>query len=144
VRVLGWKPASELPALLYAADLLLIPPSASPLHEHGRTVLPMKLFTYLAAGRPILAPCLPDLQELLTDGDNALLVPPDDITAAAAAARRLLRDRDLAERISTAALDRSRGLTWRARAERLIAQIEAWGTQAAHTGLAKTRGPWRS
>lgn len=122
----GWKPAAELPPWLYAADVLLIPPAAAPLREHGRTVLPMKLFTYLAAGRPILAPDLPDLRELLSDGDNALLVPPDAPDAAAAAIGRILGDPALAAQLGERALERSAGLTWNARAARILAQIAQW------------------
>jgi glycosyltransferase involved in cell wall biosynthesis len=129
VECLGWKPAAELPPWLYAADVLLIPPAAAPLREHGRTVLPMKLFTYLAAGRPILAPALPDLQELLTDEDNALLVPPDDPDAAASALRRILADGALASRLATRARERSSGLTWQARAARIVEQIQHWRAQ---------------
>jgi glycosyltransferase involved in cell wall biosynthesis len=50
---------SEVAAYLFASDCLVIPPTAAPLREHGRTVLPMKTFSYLAAGRPIVAPDRP-------------------------------------------------------------------------------------
>ena len=39
---------------------------------------PLKLFEYLAAGRPIVASRLPALAEVLEDGINALLVAPED------------------------------------------------------------------
>ena len=38
----------------------------------------MKVFSYLAAGRAILGPTLPDLQEILVHDQNAWLVPPDN------------------------------------------------------------------
>ena len=78
VETPGWFPAPELPPFMFAADVLIIPPTAGPLEQHGRTVLPMKVFSYLAAGRPVLAPDLPDNREVLTDGENARLVPADD------------------------------------------------------------------
>ena len=56
VRVLPWQAPADLPAWLHAADVLLIPPSRAPLEQYRNCVLPLKLFSYLAAGRPILAP----------------------------------------------------------------------------------------
>ena len=126
VRCLGWRPASELRPLLYAADVLIIPPSKAPLEAHGRTVLPMKVFSYLAAGRAILAPALPDLQEVLEHGKNAWLVAPDDPQAAAEAIGKLTREPQLADQLGANALASSEGLSWRARARKLIGQIDAW------------------
>jgi glycosyltransferase involved in cell wall biosynthesis len=126
VRCLGWRPAAALRPLLYAADVLVIPPSKAPLQEHGRTVLPMKVFSYLAAGRAILAPALPDLEEVLEHGKNAWLVPPDDARAAADAVLKLTSEPELAAALGASAQQSSEGLSWRARARKLIAQIEAW------------------
>jgi glycosyltransferase involved in cell wall biosynthesis len=120
IRVLPWQPAAALPAVLYAADVLLIPPSLRPLTLSKRCVLPMKTFSYLAAGRPILAPRAPDTAELLIDGDNARLVEPDDPAAAAEALDALLADRALAARLSEGALRTARGLTWDARARHIL------------------------
>ncbi|MFL6858530.1 MAG: glycosyltransferase [Allosphingosinicella sp.] len=125
LRVLPWQPAAALPALLYAADALLIPPSVRPLTHSKRCVLPMKTYAYLAAGRPILAPRSPDTAELLADGDNARLVEPDRPDAAAEALDALLADRALAARLSEGALRTARGLTWDARARRILGFLEA-------------------
>ena len=122
----GWRPAAELAPYFYAADVLLIPPTARPLVEHGRTVLPMKVFGYLAAGRPILAPDLEDLREVLEDGVSACLVAPDDGDAAVAGLRRVLDDPALAARISAGARAVAADRTWDARAEQLITQYRAW------------------
>ena len=114
-----------LPAWLHAADLLLIPPSRAPLERYRNCVLPLKLFSYLAAGRPILAPFAPDTAELLADGENALLVPPGESEAAAAALDRILGDAALAARLGAAARAAARELTWDRRAERIEAFLEA-------------------
>ena len=53
----------------------------------------------MAAGVPIVASDLPSIREVLTDGDNALLVPPDDPDALASAIRRLLVNPGLADRL---------------------------------------------
>src|SRR5205085_7555964 len=120
VRIVPWQEPAELPHWLDAADVLLIPPSQAPLEQFRNCVLPLKLFAYLAAGRPILAPAAPDTAELLQDGENALLVPPGDPVAAAAALDRL-RDPGLAARLGAAAYTRSGELTWDRRAEKIEA-----------------------
>ena len=60
VTFTGHQRVGDVPTYLAAADVLVVPPTGAPLKTHGRTVLPMKLFVYLAAGRPILGPDLPD------------------------------------------------------------------------------------
>jgi glycosyltransferase involved in cell wall biosynthesis len=125
VRVLPWQSAAALPPFLYAADVLLIPPSRAPLERFGQTVLPMKTFAYLAAGRPILAPVAADTAELLRDGENALLVPPEDPHAAAAALDRLLGDPAQADRLGAHAAALAQSLSWDARARRILGFLEA-------------------
>ncbi len=127
----GHVPISRVPWYLAAADVLLIPPTAAPLKSSGRTVLPMKVFTYLAAGRPILAPDLGDTSGILVDDRNALRVRPDDRADAACGLRRLIGDPALAARLGEAAAIDAARYSWRGRAERLIAffgrRLEAIG-----------------
>lgn len=119
VRIAPWAEPAALPVWLAAADVLIIPPSRQPLERFGNCVLPIKLFAYLAAGRPILAPASPDTAELLEHGTNAWLVPPDESNAAAAALDRLLGDAPLTERLAAQALRLSQSLTWDRRAEKI-------------------------
>jgi glycosyltransferase involved in cell wall biosynthesis len=126
LRCFGFRPARELPPFLLAADVLFIPPSAAPLEQHGRTVLPMKVFSYLAAGRPILAGRLPDVAEVLVDGDNARLVTPDAPDETAAALRALFADPELCGRLAGGALRSAAELTWENRGRRVLAQLEQW------------------
>jgi glycosyltransferase involved in cell wall biosynthesis len=79
----------------------------------------MKIFMYMAAGRPILAPLLPEVQEVLRDGSNAVLVPPDRPHAAATALLDLLSRPSRATAIANRALADAQGYTWQARAARL-------------------------
>ena len=55
------------------------------------TVIPSKLLTYMAAGRPVLAAVNPTSQaaEIVRDADGGILVAPDDPAALAEGARRL-------------------------------------------------------
>jgi len=119
VRLVPWRPPSEVAAWIYAADVLLLPPSRAPLARHRKTVLPMKIFKYLAGGRPILGPRREDVEELLSDGRNARLVRPGDPAGAARALSELLDDPELRRRLSRGARQTARSLTWDARAERI-------------------------
>jgi glycosyltransferase involved in cell wall biosynthesis len=118
VRVVSWQPFDRVVRYLYAADVLLQPPSSVPLRVVGNTVLPMKLFQYLAAGRPILAPKLPDVCEVLDDA-TAVLVPSGDAATAARELRGLLANPERCQRLGRNALERAKRLTWDARAERI-------------------------
>jgi glycosyltransferase involved in cell wall biosynthesis len=129
----------DLAPWLYAADVLVIPPSLEPLERHGTTVLPIKLFLYLAAGRVVLAPNAPDTAELLIDDVNAALVPAGDAETTATTLRLLAADTARAERLARGALQTAANLTWDARA----ANIEAFLQRrlAHHTGPPRD-DPW--
>jgi glycosyltransferase involved in cell wall biosynthesis len=124
VRIVPWQPYAAIAPYLYAADVLMLPPSRAPLRRYGNTVLPLKVFLYLAAGRAILGPETPDLHELLIDGENALLVPPGELKEALGALDRLLADESLAARLGHRARELGDTLTWDARAERIEAFLE--------------------
>jgi glycosyltransferase involved in cell wall biosynthesis len=124
VRLLPHVTPSEVSTYLFASDCLIIPPTAAPFHHHRRTVLPMKTFSYLAAGRPIVAPDLPDLREVLRHNENALLVPADNVGAAAAAIRLAVFNRDIGEQLGSVARHDAAQYTWQARAERFSTFLE--------------------
>ena len=125
----GRVAVSDVPKYLYAADVLLIPPTAAPLKKFGRTVLPFKTFLYMAAGRPILAPSTPDLTEVL-DASSAMLVPPDDYAASIAAIDRLAESNELRETLSEGAKRAAAHLTWDARGEKIARWISLRYKQA--------------
>jgi glycosyltransferase involved in cell wall biosynthesis len=85
----------------------------------------LKLFEYMASGRPIVASDLPSIREVLTDDHNALLVEPGNPQALTAAIRRLKADPGLGERLTRQALDDVRQYTW----ERRAAKLESLFTQ---------------
>ncbi len=119
VRVLPWQPYDVAAQYMVSADVLLLPPSSVGLKVAGHTVLPMKLYGYLAAGRAVFAPKTPDIEELMVDGHNALLVEPGDMAGAVQGLRKLLDDDALRARLAEAARETGKDLTWDARAEKL-------------------------
>jgi glycosyltransferase involved in cell wall biosynthesis len=140
VTVVPWQAPRDLAPYLYAADVLIVPPSRAPLEEFGNCVLPMKLFTYLFAGRPILAPVLPDTADILRHRHNAVLVRAGAREAAAAALDELLNDAALAERIAGNAQRLAAEFTWDHRAVRVSAFLQARLSGAA---APETAGPIR-
>jgi glycosyltransferase involved in cell wall biosynthesis len=121
VTFTGLVDPERVPAFLMAADVLALPNPASAISTNFTS--PLKLFEYMAAGRPIVASDLPAIREVLTHEVDALLVPPGDDAAMAAAIARLLEDRALAGRLAAAAQDRVRDYGWDTRAERLEALL---------------------
>ena len=115
----GWIDVHALAPYLYASDVLLIPPTAAPLQRHGNTVMPIKTYTYLAAGRVIVGPRQEDVREVLHDGENCLLVTPDQLDEAVATVRRAFAEPALAQRLGAQAEQDAQLYTWEARA-RLI------------------------
>ena len=144
IRIVPWQPDDRLARFMFAADVLLIPPSRRPLATFGSTVLPLKLYLYMASGRPILAGDTPDIREVLTHGGNALLCEPDRPAALAAAIEALLADAALGERLAAKALEQSRDLTWEARATRIASlmaeQLQAAPISGGSWGRPQTRG----
>jgi glycosyltransferase involved in cell wall biosynthesis len=118
----GQSAPADVPGYLSAFDVCVIP---SPWNEFfAYYTSPLKLFEYMASGRPIVASDLPSTAEILRDGGNALLVPPSDPAALAAALRRLQGDPALAGRLSDRALEDVQAYTWDARARSILAFIE--------------------
>ncbi|MBI5914103.1 MAG: glycosyltransferase [Bacteroidetes bacterium] len=130
VMLIDRQPIGVVSQYLYAADALIIPPVSAPLEKFGKTVLPFKLFPYLAAGRPIVAPDQPDMRELLRQNENGLLVEPDNFEQTALILRQLFQDERLQETLSKNAAETSRSLTWEARARKFAAwleeKVQAW------------------
>jgi len=83
VLVLGKRPLEEMPLFMEMADIL-----ASPRNKGTNT--PMKIYTYLQSGRPVVATRLPTHTQVLTDDVSVLVAP----TAAdfAQGVKRLLAD----------------------------------------------------
>lgn len=87
---LGSRPLGEIPVFLYIADVLV-----SPRCEGTNT--PLKIYSYLASGKPIVATDLQTHRQVLDD-HTAALVPPT-ATGLAQGIRALLRDSSLRERL---------------------------------------------
>jgi glycosyltransferase involved in cell wall biosynthesis len=80
-----------VPDMLSIADVAVVP-SAPVLARRGGTGTPLKLFEYMAAGKPIVATDSNEAAEVIQHGHNGLLVESGDVTSFAEAILTLLSD----------------------------------------------------
>ena len=119
----GQVPPPEVAAHLRDADVLVLPNRTSAISTEFTS--PLKLFEYMASGRPIVASDLPSFREILRDGENALLVEAGNPQALVAAITRIKHDPALGTRLARQAAADVREYTWVRRAERLEAHFTA-------------------
>jgi glycosyltransferase involved in cell wall biosynthesis len=115
VTVTGVIDRDQVPDYIAAFDVALQPavvPYASPL----------KLFEYLAMGRAIVAPASPNIAEILTDGENAVLFDPEEADGMLRAIDRICGDVELRRRVADGARATiaQKKLTWDNNARRIV------------------------
>ena len=123
VTFTGLVPPDQVVPRLREADVLVQPLIDAP---YTRYASAMKLFDYMAAGRPIVAFDLASTREVVADGRTACLVEPDSVEALAAGIRDVLAHPALADRLAHAAFEEVANYTWAhraARIERLLAEV---------------------
>lgn len=86
VHFLGQHPQSEMPALLRAADALVVHLRRSEIAEHA---VPTKILSYLAAGRPVLCATSGAAAELIRAAKAGVTIAPGDSRALADAVVQL-------------------------------------------------------
>jgi len=121
----GHMPHSCIPSFLADMDILLLPnqlhvfsPESST--DIGQWTSPLKMFEYMAAGRPVIASDLPVLREVLEHGKNAWLVAAEDPgqwrQALLALGKESTLRRQLGERARS---DAENNYTWTKRAQKI-------------------------
>jgi glycosyltransferase involved in cell wall biosynthesis len=117
VRFVGRLPNDEVPAVLAAADIAVLPATTDYCN-------PMKLYEYLAMGLAIVAPDKPTVRDVVTHNHNALLFAPDDGQTFASALNTVIANGELRARLSANALAERPHIGWDARACSLLSAIE--------------------
>ena len=121
----GFVPPAMVPGMMGSCQALLMPYQRKVTilgeGDTSRWMSPLKMFEYLASGVPLISSDIPVLREVLTPGENALLVPPDDLDAWSRALETL-RDRP---EIAAGLADKGRKgvaekYTWAKRAELVL------------------------
>jgi glycosyltransferase involved in cell wall biosynthesis len=125
----GHVPPAECDSYRCRMDVLLAPLQRQVYYVMARRTAsdiapwtsPLKLFEYMAAGKPMIASDLPVLREVLEHNVNALLVPPDDVDAWAKTVRFLADHPDESMRLGQRARhDLETRFTWDKRAEAIL------------------------
>ena len=119
----GFIPKTDLPLAQAASDFLLMPYEKSIAGSSGGNSAaicsPMKLFEYLAVGRPILASDLPVFHEIL-DENSAIFCEPENVESWKSGLQFLLDHPENAQALGQAARDKSYQYTWQKRAACII------------------------
>ena len=110
VKLLGYVPANDLPALYTGAQLLFFP---SLYEGFGNPVLEA-----MACGTPVITSNLSSLPEVA--GDAALLVDPYDTEALASSLVKLLEDSSLRNELKERGLKQAENFSWRKAAMEMI------------------------
>ncbi len=118
VHFWGTIPRTEVPRHLGAADVLVIPGTVS-----GASASPLKMFEYMAMGRPIVCVDIPALREVLDD-DSAYFFPPGDAPALSRAIESALARPQEARVKGERARLRASAYTYGRRAERLLEIVQ--------------------
>lgn len=105
----GWVEPADLPALFAIADIALVPQDDTLIN---RARCSAKLLEMIAAGIPIVAANVGQVQEYISDGQSGLLVPPGNPAALARAALALLADAPLRQRLSLKAQQSLKAFSW--------------------------------
>ncbi|MCX6026213.1 MAG: glycosyltransferase, partial [Chloroflexi bacterium] len=112
---------SAVPAYLWAADVLVMPYTSQT--PTVRYMSPLKMFEYMAAGRPIVATDFPVVREVLRDGETAVLVEPDSAQALREGILELLRDTTRSKSLALRCLEQVREYSWARRARRILSAV---------------------
>lgn len=107
----------QVPAYELAADILAMP---FPWSEHYAYFMsPLKMFEYMAAGRPIVATDLPSVREILDDR-SAVIVKPCDVEDLARGILKVLRDEEAANFLAENAREKIKNYSWEERAKNIF------------------------
>ena len=78
VILAGKQPYENIPAFIAAADICLLP--AYPTEKIMRDIVPIKLYEYMACGKPVIATKLPGVMKEFGEGHGVIYVDkPEDV-----------------------------------------------------------------
>lgn len=118
VVFLGQRPYRELGENQAASDVLVLPNTGKDEVSVFFTS-PLKLFSYMASKRPIVASDLPSIREVLTDAE-AYFAGPDDPVSFAEKIKAVFENYGGAEEKAGKALEKVKNYQWKNRAETII------------------------
>ena len=115
----GRVPHAEVAGILSAMDFAVLPAAA----DYSS---PVKLFEFMAAGIPAVAPDYNPVKEILTDGENGWLFPAGNISAAVETVFAVSKDLIFLKQVGTNAKDYiARERQWSNNIDQLVALFES-------------------
>lgn len=121
VRFLGPRPYLELADNQAVADVLVLPNTGKSEVSMYYTS-PLKLFTYMASGVPIVTSDTPATREIL-DGSDAYFFTPDDPASLAEEIKNALAHTEDSKQKAQNSLEKVKGYTWDKRAGKILKKI---------------------
>lgn len=130
IHFYGHHPHRTVSAFIQSVDICIAPflrevNEGGGKHNIADVFSPLKIFEYMAHGKPIVVSDLPVLREILEDEKTALFCNPDAPETFQAAIERLMDDSVLREVLGRNAREELRNsYTWKRRAEHVQAMID--------------------
>ncbi|MFA6273103.1 MAG: glycosyltransferase family 4 protein [Candidatus Paceibacterota bacterium] len=115
----GIQPFSEIPLWLNAADFLLVTATKKDEYSYHETS-PMKLFEYLATGKPIIAAKTPAIGNVVS-AEEVIFYEPDDVADLIKQMNFVLDNQNVCDAKAQRALAKAKEFSWQKRAERVLA-----------------------
>jgi glycosyltransferase involved in cell wall biosynthesis len=122
----GFVPPRDVYNYLQSFDILLAPYGRKVSPYGGGTdianwISPLKIFEYLASGKPIVSADLASIREVLSHGETALLCEPGNIEDWVQSLELLAHDSDLRSRLGESGKELFyREYTWSVRARKVV------------------------
>jgi glycosyltransferase involved in cell wall biosynthesis len=127
IHLVGFIPNTVLPQYQRACDCLLMPYQKEIAGSSGGDIAkflsPMKMFEYLASGKPILSSDLPVLREVLNE-KNSILLPCDDLDAWEEAILKVKNEEAFAIKLALAAKETAKNFSWQQRVKSIFGEVE--------------------
>lgn len=117
----GYVPHDGVSELLAAMDIVFAPYPPMEFFYFS----PLKLFEYMAAGKPVVASRVGQIEDMVEDGINGLLYDAGEIEQLIARSSELIEDKELRTRIGKQARETMcANHSWRVNADKVIKLIE--------------------
>ncbi|MDD3896363.1 MAG: glycosyltransferase family 4 protein [Candidatus Peribacteraceae bacterium] len=125
VHFTGSLKQQDIPDLLASCDVLVYPAPRSDHSYFQRDTSPLKLFEYMAVGKPIVCADLPPLHDVLSE-EHVTFAVPGDAESFSGAIASVLSDPDTAFRKVARAKQLVASHTWEKRMERILRSVRTY------------------
>jgi glycosyltransferase involved in cell wall biosynthesis len=127
VVITGFIENARLPLYQATADLLVMPYereiSASGGGDIAKVINPMKMFDYLACGRPIIASDIPIFHEILNE-KNAYFCPPENVKAWVSGIQWLVDHPQKRKMLAHQASQDAQRYSWKSRSQTTLIKLD--------------------